>query len=62
MPEKESECVMHDNAFVNTSCLTSLTFETIGEFSTLEICKNRRDKCLSSVVYVHTVPRFKDLD
>lgn len=62
MFEKESECVMYDNVFVNTFCLIFLIFEIIGEFLILEICKNRRDKCLFFVVYVYIVFRFKDFD
>lgn len=60
MVEKESGCVMHENAFVNTSCLVSLAPETIGDPSAPEIRENRQDRCLCSVICVHTVRRSSD--
>ena len=65
MIEKESGCVMHENAFVNTCQVSFLwLLKQLEAFSTLEIClkKSRQDKCLSSVMYVHTIPKFKVLN
>lgn len=65
MIEKESGCVMHENAFANTSQVSFLwLLKQLGAFQLWKFVKkkNRQDKCLSSVMYVHTMPRFKVLN